>query len=132
MHFLKSNSYFVDAFEADAISAEVYRSAPRAPALARGDFLTRPDSCKAVQSAKQTRGVQVRTNRTTRSFFSGASLNTYSFKSPSLTQPSFLQPALISGARMAGRTKQMRISPSQSMPVMASFAPLATSATQPE
>ena len=33
--------------------------------------------------------------------------------------------------RMAGRTKQISASPSQSKPVMAAFAPEATSATQP-
>ena len=52
--------------------------------------------------------------------------------SPSFTHPALRQKWLMTGQSTAGSTKQIMISPSQSMPVIASFAPDATSFTQPE
>ena len=56
----------------------------------------------------------------------------HSVRSPSLTQPSLRQPILITGANTAGNTKHMRMSPAQSIPVIAAFAPDATSVAHPE
>ena len=56
----------------------------------------------------------------------------YSVMSPVFTQPSFLHAILMSGQRTAGSMNEIRIRPSQSMPVMAVFRPAAMSAVQPE
>ena len=54
-----------------------------------------------------------------------------SFISPSLMRPAFLNGTANSGVRMAGRIKEIRMRPIQSMAVMPAFVPAATSATQP-
>ena len=54
-----------------------------------------------------------------------------SFISPSLMRPAFLNGTANSGVRMAGRIKEIRMRPIQSMAVMPAFVPAAISATQP-
>jgi len=57
--------------------------------------------------------------------------NQSSFRSPSLIQPSFRQGIPMAQVRTAGRMMQIKTIASQSMPVMASLTPIATSLTQP-
>ena len=64
-------------------------------------------------------------------FFVGLVGDQFSVRSPSLTHPALRQKWLISGARIAGRMKEIRKSPIQSMAVMALMAPEATSLVQP-
>ena len=54
-----------------------------------------------------------------------------SFRSPSLIHPSFFSAVQKRQLRNAGRTKQIRISPIQSMAVIAVLVPVAISLTQP-
>ena len=54
-----------------------------------------------------------------------------SFRSPSLTQPALRRQILISGQITAGRMTAINASPIQSMEVMPTFTPAATSFTHP-